>query len=376
MTRLQFDVLTGTALLLVLLLLAPLSFSDGALIEPERVQEYHRRGYQYPLVDYVPNTTGWRDLMSERLAQLEEIPDAGRRYEGFFQTMSSAFVVPNFTEYGFALARAPDALTRELQQAIRDGLPTAGTESIDGVINGPQPPLMVYRDDLTRRVLHELLPYAEEWSGVKLQPQQAYGFRLYRNESQLLMHVDRVETHVLSFIYHIDSSEDAEPWPIFIEDFLGRTHEVILTPGDMLFYESSKCFHGRPRRLNGSWYSSIFVHYYPEKWQEVNHELEVHYSIPPIWSRDPVGEPQHPQLEMVETSMKNPNCPDEWCGVENTVKWSGPGEKGYYIRPDFTKVPFHPRSIYEEESSTTSATTSTLDAVVDQVKKAATHSEL
>lgn len=48
------------------------------------------------------------------------------------------------------------------------------------------------------------------------------------------MHVDKMQTHVVSFILHIDSSEDAEPWPIFIEDLHGRTHEVTLTPGDMV----------------------------------------------------------------------------------------------------------------------------------------------
>ena len=48
------------------------------------------------------------------------------------------------------------------------------------------------------------------------------------------MHVDRMQTHVVSFILHVDSSEDAEPWPIFIEDLQGRTHEVTLTPGDMV----------------------------------------------------------------------------------------------------------------------------------------------
>jgi hypothetical protein len=31
-----------------------------------------------------------------------------------------------------------------------------------------------------------------------------------------------------------------EDWPIFIEDLNGNTHEVVLTPGDILFYESSK----------------------------------------------------------------------------------------------------------------------------------------
>jgi hypothetical protein len=31
----------------------------------------------------------------------------------------------------------------------------------------------------------------------------------------------------------------------------------------VLLYESSKCFHGRPHKFNGSWYSSIFVHFNP-----------------------------------------------------------------------------------------------------------------
>jgi len=35
------------------------------------------------------------------------------------------------------------------------------------------------------------------------------------------MHVDKPQTHVISMIYHIDSSEDAEPWPIYIE---GKIH--------------------------------------------------------------------------------------------------------------------------------------------------------
>ena len=353
----SFSPMTRSMQIVAMLIILPLSSIAGEpLIEPDRVLEYKKRGHQWPLVDFVPNTTGWRDLMSERLAQIEQVPDAGGRYEGYYQVVHVAAVVPNFTEYGFALARAPDSLTNDLQQAIRTGLPTADVEPMDGgVINAPQPPWLVQRPDLTQRVLHELHPYAEEWAGTKLTPHQAYGFRLYRNESQLLMHVDRLQTHVLSFIYHIDSSEDAEPWPIFIEDFQGRTHEVILTPGDMLFYESSKCFHGRPRRFHGSWYSSIFVHYYPsDGWQDHNHELDAHYAVPPHWSRDPVpGEEEHhhhhPKLEMVETSMKNPTCPDDWCGVVNSIKWSGPGEEGYYITPAFEKVPFHPKSTRHDE---------------------------
>ena len=99
---------------------------------------------------------------------------------------------------------------------------------------------------------------------MELTPFRAYGFRLYRNNSQLLMHVDKSQTHIVSFILHIDSSEDAEPWPILIEDYDGHTHEVVLTSGDTLFYEASKCFHGRPIRFKGSWYSSVTSSYLME----------------------------------------------------------------------------------------------------------------
>jgi len=202
--------------------------------------------------------------MSERFEEIAEIDDPGARYEGYLQTVHSALLAPNFTELGFGLAKAPEELMQSLRKGIRDGVKNARSEGYVDVIEGPEDPLFVDRPDLTRRVLNELHAYPEAWSGVELVPFNAYGFRLYRNQSSLLMHVDKMQTHVISFILHIDSSDDAEPWPIFIEDFQGNTHEVILTSGDILFYESSKCFHGRPRKFNGSWYSSIFVHYYPK----------------------------------------------------------------------------------------------------------------
>jgi hypothetical protein len=146
-----------------------------------------------------------------------------------------------------------------------------------------------------------------------------------------------------------------EPWPIFIEDFQGRTHEVILKPGDMLFYESSKCFHGRPKKFIGSWYSSIFVHYYPTNgWYEQNHELEAHYAVPPHWSQESQQQQQQqqdeslqtpPRMEMVDTSMREPDCPNNWCATMDSVKWSGPGEEGKWIAPTFERYPFEPRHV-------------------------------
>ena len=119
----------------------------------------------------------------------------------------------------------------------------------------------------------------------------------------------------------------------------------------MLFYESSKCFHGRPKVLNGSWYSSLFVHYYPKHgWYEKNHEMEAHYAVPPRWKDVPSGPRTVDKLQMVGTSLKEPDCDSDWCRASNSVKWSGPGEDGYWIAPTMEKYPFHPKpGMYNQE---------------------------
>jgi hypothetical protein len=202
--------MTTTALLLALLLLVLLpADAAAALQEDVRVAEYHKRNYTWPLQTFVPDTPGWRALMEQRFHQVAQLQDMNARYEGYLQTINPAWLAPNFTQHGFGLARCPDDLLHALQQGIRDGLPRATYETQTDVIDGPLRPLFVHRPDLTKRVLNELQHYAETWAQVPLKAHQAYGFRLYQNESQLYMHVDRLQTHVISFILHIDSSEDA-----------------------------------------------------------------------------------------------------------------------------------------------------------------------
>jgi hypothetical protein len=316
----------------------------AAFTEDDRMKEYHKRGYKYPPEEFLPNTTGWKNLMTGRMNQIEEMEDIAQRYEAFYKVVHSATLIPNFTEYGFGLAKCPDDLLSSLQQGVQDGLETAVPEN-GGTVIGPNEPLYVSRPDLIERVLHELHHYTEEWVGIPLVAQGAYGFRVYRNESKLCMHTDRIHTHVVSFILHVGSSNDADPWPIFIEDFHGRTHEITLTPGDMLFYESSKCFHGRPRPFNGSWYTSVFAHYYPVgDWSEQPHALDAHYAVPPEYRNDPIGVRNYDALEMIATAMCEPHCPNYWCNtVRDRVKWSGPAEDGMLMLPDMSRIPFSPR---------------------------------
>jgi hypothetical protein len=48
---------------------------------------------------------------------------------------------------------------------------------------------------------------------------------------------------------------------------------------------------------------------------------------------------QHDRLQMAGTSMLHPDCPDQWCLTQKAIKWSGPGEPGFWISPDFRKFP-------------------------------------
>jgi hypothetical protein len=257
------------------------------------------------------------------------------------QAISSALVQPNFTENGWGLTRAPQPIVDELKKKLHDNIADAPMEGRINVIENESEdtrPLFIRNYELNRKVLDELRPMHEEWAGVDLVGEIAYGLRAYRNNSRLLMHVDRSRTHIISSILHVDHSEDSEPWPIVIEDFQGNTNEVVLESGDMLFYESSKCLHVRPHNFKGSWYSSLFIHYYPTDWKKEIQMNEIHYAVPPHWSQEPEWDTDYVKLVMSGTSMKESDCENVWCGLENSVKWHGPAIEGEVITTGWTNT--------------------------------------
>jgi len=197
-------------------------------------------------------------------------------------------------------------------------------------------------EDLERRAVLELRPILEAWVNhdkrekpIHLIGNNAYGLRIYQNQSRLNMHVDQSSTHIISAILHVDHDSKSKPWPIVIEDYKGNTNEVILEKGDVLLYESSKCFHGRPRRFEGEWYSSLFIHMYPSDWKrDMYDNLEVHYRIPPDWHKVLPPKQGLERLVMAETSAYEPDCEDTWCSLNNTIKWNIRGEFGKYVSGD------------------------------------------
>ena len=103
----------------------------------------------------------------------------------------------------------------------------------------------------------------EAWSGVELELTDIYGMRRYEEGARLLTHVDREQTHAASLIINVAQGAVRNPWKVEIYDFADRLHEVEMAPGDIVYYESARCLHGRMRPLDGEYYVNLFAHYRP-----------------------------------------------------------------------------------------------------------------
>lgn len=301
------------------------------LNEWERQEEYKRRGHTWPpkLEDFSPPTEGWRKIYARRFKQLEYVDDP-KRYQAYMHATYSGLISKNFTEYGFGVTRAPQAVIDKLKKRLHIGLASEEIKKEKKIacVETDTQPYFFADVAMNDEIMNELLPLHEAWSGVELVPNNAYGLRAYRNGTNLLMHVDKTETHIISSILHVDHGENDDPWPLFIEGFDGNFHEVYLESGDMLFYESSKCLHGRPKTFNGEFYSSLFTHYYPKDWDYPKISLDTHYRIPPIdiWDNPKPKPPDETveDLTLIETSYKELQCPNSWCGTVNALKHYGP----------------------------------------------------
>jgi hypothetical protein len=132
----------------------------------------------------------------------------------------------------------------------------------------------------------------EEWAGVPVEQTVMYGLRQYTQGARLLTHVDRHATHAVSLIVNVAQGNLTEPWPIEVQDHADRLHEVLMAPGDVVYYESAKCLHGRNRPLSGpnAYYTNMFTHYKPIQegnwWLDANPEG----SPEPVLGDTPVAE--------------------------------------------------------------------------------------
>ena len=91
--------------------------------------------------------------------------------------------------------------------------------------------------------------------GKKLEPAD-WLCRIYYNDAILEKHVDR-ECAEYSTTICIDSTD---LWNFYIEDSVGKTHEILLEPGDMCVYRGDKLTHWR-EPYKGEKQIQCFLHY-------------------------------------------------------------------------------------------------------------------
>lgn len=181
-----------------------------------------------------------------------------------------------FTEVGFDIGRMPRDLwnsistyyynnrhSKSLEEWDHKGLFVNWWESDVYFISIPW--------NLKKYWQTRLKQLVEIWSGADLELTDIYGLREYTSGARLLTHVDREQTHAASLIINVAQEGLAEPWPIEVYDHSDRLHEVIMNEGDIVYYESAKCLHGRMKPLKGGYYVNLFAHYRPvndDKWFE------------------------------------------------------------------------------------------------------------
>lgn len=275
------------------------NISSFYLNETQRVIDFYNSGKQWPPNLY-KHSKKFDENMRIRQEKINKIPSKYERWTNYIQYTQS-LILPRFTKQGFQIYKTPKNVQDFLYKKLHIGLATSNYVKEQGamVVSSPAPSNLIQlsKEEMTY-VLLELLPYHEEWSGLKLEPIIAYGIRSYTDGAVLSMHYDKCMTHVISSIVHIDHEyeDDNNPWPIEIEDHDGELQTKVLERGEMLFYESSTCLHGRRKTFRGKHYSSVFVHYKIKNENIWNCSMDMVYSwIPPGWYTNVIEGAEHLQ---------------------------------------------------------------------------------
>ena len=175
--------------------------------------------------------------------------------------------IPVYTDVGFKKDKLDESLHQKILTFYQENSASLQIENVAGGYietdaEGSASHTIEMPNDLRDEVHQSLLNKAEDWSGIRLLPTYVYGVRIYNRGAILKPHRDREETHIIGVIINIDQKVDT-PWALEIEDHQRNNHEIFLSPGEVIFYESATLDHGRPMPLDGDSFVNVFCHYMP-----------------------------------------------------------------------------------------------------------------
>ena len=175
--------------------------------------------------------------------------------------------IPVYTDVGFKKDNLDKDLHKKVLDFYNENTASLQVENVAGGYietdgRGSASHTIEMPNDLRDEIHQSLLSKVQNWSGIGLLPTYVYGVRIYNRGAILKPHRDREETHIIGVIVNIDQQVDT-PWALEIEDHQKNIHEVFLSPGEVIFYESATLDHGRPTPLDGDTFVNVFCHYMP-----------------------------------------------------------------------------------------------------------------
>lgn len=241
-------------------------------------------GHQFQIVDsrtgeiyknFTARHSGWNVIGPVGFTKVHEADKSAEiKHTLSNEWLRSKRVTRTFTELGFDKGRLPDDLWSSMSSYYynnRNNKVREEWENKGMFVNWwEHDAYMIGMPWGLKRYWQSRLKHlVEAWSGVELELTDIYGMRRYEEGARLLSHVDREATHAASLIINIAQSEMRTPWKVEIYDFAYRLHEIEMDEGDIVYYESAKCLHGRMKQLEGAFYVNLFAHYRPigdDKW--------------------------------------------------------------------------------------------------------------
>jgi prolyl 4-hydroxylase len=176
--------------------------------------------------------------------------------------------LPNYTKIGFEKFPVPKPLFKKVLKFYRENKSTQKDEYVKGFIFNALVPekstsTLIDMPNTLRAEIHEVLkPLVAAWCSKPVEPTFVYGIRTYKDKAVLKQHRDRIETHIFGVIINV-AQVVREEWLLMIEDHAYEEHQIVLKPGEMIFYESARLKHGRPIPFEGSVFANIFCHFKP-----------------------------------------------------------------------------------------------------------------
>ena len=173
----------------------------GSVGEAARLEMRSKAGWKW---EFPGEGAAYAARQERRLAEILALEHYQERLDNFVQ-YTQVRSVPNFTETGFAVVRIDEALHGRLKARLHERMADARSEGEVQGIYGASHPTFVNHGE--RKLLEELKPTMEAWvPGVEagLTPVTAYGMRVYGRGASLAFHTDRVDSHIISGIVHVD----------------------------------------------------------------------------------------------------------------------------------------------------------------------------